>query len=419
MIALSPDSVAQTPRLTPAAPITPPALQPIAPVTPSAMQPAPVLTADPLTLLLQSGAADPPEPPLPAADLARRYAESGTLTQRAAGGEVLNAPPGKLAPADTAILSNLSQAYRQTATATPVPQPPNVQRELVNAQLPNAPATAGNAPAVIIVDGRSLPLNPAQIAVLRSALASNANPDARLLANVLQQSAQSDPIAFALPSASTAGAVLIIDGRTFPLSAGQIAIVRANIAFRRIGPALGGSDSEDPTVMATQANADDVTVNSQKVASIDASSRPHTESPEPHARPLPDDRPAMQGALGDNEKVEAVQAVRHEHPAPYEPALIQPRPQDQVVIAPAPDRVLLAGQQASSNTSVQPAITGIAVALAPGITRDDVTAELHQDGYRLSFAGSKDTLLLHANAGLSAQLVFADGTSMRLQLNHD
>lgn len=418
MIALSPDSVAQTPRLTPAAPITPPALQPIAPVTPSAAQPAPALTADPLTLLLQSGAADPPESPLPAADLARRYAESGTLTQRAASGEVLNAPPGRLAPADTAILSNLSQAYRQTATATPLPQPPNVQRELANAQLPNAPATAGNTPAVIIVDGRSLPLNPAQTAILRSALASNANPDARLLTNVLQQSAQSGPIDFALSSAST-GAVLMIDGRTFPLSAAQIAIVRANVAFRRIGPALGGSDSEDLTVTATQASADQVIVNSQKVASIDASSRPHTESPEPHPRPLPDDMPMMQAALGDNEKVEAVQAVRHEHPAPYEPELILPRPQDQVVIAPAPDRILLAGQQASSNTSGQPAITGIAVALAPGITRDDVTAELHQEGYRLSFAGSKDTLLLHASAGLSAQLVFADGTSMRLQLNHD
>jgi hypothetical protein len=115
--------------------------------------------------------------------------------------------------------------------------------------------------------------------------------------------------------------------------------------------------------------------------------------------------------------VEAVRAVRHEQPAPYEPQVIVPRPQDHAVITPGPDRVILAGP--APETGPQSAITGIAIALAPGITRDDVTAELHQDGYRLTFAGSDDSLLLHASAGLSAQLMFADGTSMRLQLTHD
>ncbi len=340
--------------------VSPPNALATTPVTPPvATSPSPVVTADPLTLLLQSGAADPPETPLPSADLARRYAESGTLTQRAATDVGAKAPQGNLAPADTAILSNLSQAYRQTATATPLPQPANVTRELANAQIPNAPATAGNTPAVIIVDGRSLPLNPAQIANVRASIESS---------------------------------------------------------FRKIGPAIGGSDAENPTLMATEVSADDVITNAHKVASVEASPRSHIGSPE--RRPLQNELPGFPAALADNETVEAVQAVRQDHPALYEPQLILPRPQDQTVIAPGPDRVLLAGQQ-PAETAGQSAITGIAVALAPGITRDDVTAELHQDGYRLSFAGSDDAILLHARAGLSAQLVFADGTSMRLQLNHD
>ena len=431
--------------------------------------------------------------------------------------------PVNLTAADAKLLNGLSQAYRQPATATPVPQPVNVQRELVNAQLPNAPATGANTPAVIIIDGRSLPLNGAQTALVRSALASGGAPDAKLLTSLLQSAASLDPdpiplpqpasalrelasaaIAqpanagrsqnnpqlpnaprdqpnFALPTA-TAGqnlprnvpdailpavprdvsglpavaprdvsglpaapalreqaialpaaarnamplpansvapnGVIIVDGRTIALNPAQVALVRANLdaALRRTGS--GGGDGEDPIIRAAAISAADRTREVGKVQSVEASPRPSVESRERHASPAQGEGLNIQQGLGNEEKVEAVRAVRHEQPAPYEPQLIvPPRPQDHVVITPGPDRVILAGQAPGAGS--QSAITGIAIALAPGITRDDVTAELHQDGYRLTFAGSDNSLLLHASAGLSAQLMFADGTSMRLQLSHD
>jgi hypothetical protein len=502
-------------------PLAPPGSQQSTPVTVPVLAPAPsstpvIVTADPLAILLQSGAVDVPDTPL-TADLARRYAESGTLTQRTATDLAVPKDlqiPSNLTAADAKLLNGLSQAYRQPATATPVPQPVNVQRELVNAQLPNAPGTGGNTPAVIIIDGRSLPLNGTQAALVRSALASGGAPDAKLLTSLLQSAASLDPDPIPLPQPSSAlrelasaaiaqpanagrsqtnsqlpnaprdqanlalatagqnlprnvpeallptvardvsglalpaapreqaiavaaavrnaapttqlsgnpiaaNGVIVIDGRTIALNPAQIALVRANLdaALRRAGPGIGGSDGEDPTNAMAAIGAADRAREAGRVQSVEASPRPNVESRERHASPAQGDGPNIQEGLGNNEKVEAVRAVRHEQPAPYEPQVIVPRPQDHAVITPGPDRVILAGQ--APDTGAQSAITGIAIALAPGITRDDVTAELHQDGYRLTFAGSDDSLLLHASAGLSAQLMFADGTSMRLQLTHD
>ncbi|MDO9384794.1 MAG: hypothetical protein Q7T86_18255 [Hyphomicrobiaceae bacterium] len=467
-----------------------------------------VVTADPLAVLLQSGGADIADTPL-TADLARRYAESGTLTQRTATDLALPKDlqmPNSLSASDAKLLNGLSQAYRQPATATPVPQPVNVQRELVNAQLPNAPATAGNTPAVIIIDGRQLPLNGTQTALVRSAIASGNAPDAKLLSSLLQPPAvlDADPVPLQQPASAlrelaaaaiaqpsnagrsqsnsqlpdaprdqanlalataarnlpeadlpaatrdsasltlpaaprqqavaaqpgvriaapelpgipvAANGVILVDGRTIALNPAQVALVRANLdaALRRTG-GIGGSDGEDSTITAA-ITADDKVREVGKVQSVETSLRPNIEGRERHASPAQGEGPNIHEGLGNDEKVEAVRAVRHEQPAPYEPQVIVPRPQDHAVITPGPDRVILAGP--APETGPQSAITGIAIALAPGITRDDVTAELHQDGYRLTFAGSDDSLLLHASAGLSAQLMFADGTSMRLQLTHD
>lgn len=507
-------------------------------VVPASGAPAPAAIAvDPLPALLQT-ITDIQKTSVPTGELARRYAESGSLTQRAANAVMpMDKPAGPLGAADDKLLSSLSQAYRQPAAAMPLPQAPNVSREIANAQLPNAPATAGNAPAVIVVDGRALPLNPTQTAMVRGALATNATPDAKLLAALFQptnhdprsvplpqsasalrelanaQVAQAANIAREQPTLSTlatarpplgianvaapipqpniAGvapalaqapapmpaaplqqplplqpqavapqalpvaqneaatrailtqlpapqreqitaqllatavspnaAAIVVDGRTIALNAAQAALLRAQIgtSFRRVGPGTAGMDSEDPTVRAATSLARNGTQGNERITAVETVGRNAAETAERHARPMHSDLPHV-GDKPAVERVEAVRAVRSGEPAPYEPQMIVQQPPDQTIIAPGPDRVILAGhQQQDAGEGKQSAIAGIAIAMAPGMTRDDVTAEMHLDGYRITFAGSQDSLLLHASAGLTAQLMFADGTSMRLQLSHD
>lgn len=486
------------------APVQPTTLPvvPNAPVVIPASATAPIVSVDPLAALLQTATGDQPEIPLPTADLARRYAESGTLSQMTARNVVQpQAQPQALGAADAKLLSGLAQAYRQDATATPLPQPANVARELANAVLPNAPGSAGNAtasaanaPAVIVVDGRSFPLNPAQASVIRDALGTAKGLDPRVLTDVVRATVDAAAIARpqppsalrelitaqipqpanvpAQPQASAAatgtvplpqatlpvvrdapllpqlpqappqvvardgtlpaplpgnaaqplatGAAILIDGRTIALSPAQVAIVRANLGplIKIAGPSVG-TDSENPLVVPTVQRVASAQ-SSERVPVIDASARLAVESSERHTRPQPQDIGNMVSQMQGNEKVEAIRAIRAEHVTPYEPQLITtPQPQqNQVVLAPAPDRVILAGHAPSEVADVS-AIASIVIGVAPGITRDDVTAEIHQGGYRISFTGSTDAVMLHAGAGLSAQLVFADGTSMRLQLSQD
>lgn len=492
----------------PGAPVQATALPPVpgTPVVIPASATAPIVSVDPLAALLQAGVGDTPETPIPTADLARRYAESGTLSQLTTKNAVQPQPqPAAISATDAKLLSGLAQAYRQDATATPLPQPANVPRELANAQLPNAPGSAGNAPAVIVVDGRSIPLNPTQATAIRDALGSATGLDPRTLANIVRAVAETPELlrsqpasalrelaaaqvaqpanvarqqqtipltspatpapaqnvnaaatalqsvpprnlaAVPLPNAAqtTAAqpaplpvardaapvvvpqapavntAAIVIDGRIITLTAAQVAVVRANlgpIIKLHAGP---GTDAENPLFTQTATRIDAVT-RGERVQIIDGSARLAVETSERHARPQPQDINSMLSQMHSNEKVEAVRAVRPDHVTPYEPQLITPQhtaPQNPVVLAPAPDHVILAGH-APVDPGI-PAIASIVIGVAAGITRDDVTAEIHQGGYRISFAGSSDSIVLHANAGLAAQLVFADGTSLRLQLNQD
>lgn len=331
----------------------------VPPPLPTSGAPAPAaVSVDPLPALLQS-TTNTQQTPVASAELARRYAESGSLTQRAAS--------AAMAPQDAANsrqvsgagqpVADPSQAFRQPATTSPLPQLANVPRELANAQLPNAPSTAGNAPTVIVVDGRTIQLTPAQAALVRSQLAAG---------------------------------------------------------FRKVGPGIAGQDAEDPTVRQLPHDGSSST-RQREVTAVDTISPRLGDAPERRARPMHDDLPH----IGENrfERVEAVRALRHGEPAPYEPQLIVGQPLEQAIVAPGPDRVLLAGQQTEEQQRA--AITGIAVALAPGITRDDVTTEVHPDGYLLSCRGSDDRVLLRARDDVTVQLVFADGSTLRLQLRHD
>lgn len=510
------------PRPLPAAPgvaVPPSAVTPMSntPVVSPVSANPPVVNVDPLAVLLQ--ATDTPDVPVPTADLARRYAESGTLTQQSAKNIVQSqTPPVALGAADAKLLNGLAQAYRQDASAIPLPQPANVARELANATLPNAPGTAGNAPAIIVVDGKLLPLSPAQTAAIRDALATTGSLDPRGLANILrapqpaesalraqpasglkemagaqitqpaalapqqqaqlamrplpgatplpvpadatsptpgaplplQQSAQttSRPLPGSIaaptqhssasntvpPSASpqvtaaqhavpalpqATAAAILIDGRTIPLNQAQIAAIRANLgpALRLPAGPLAGTDAENPLTSPAAQRVADVG-ESERVQVINASTRAAVEDEERRERPQPKDIETMLAQAKPHEKVEAIRAIRQDHVVPYEPQLITAQPrQDQLVLAPAPDHVILQGR--APDEAAPSAITGLVIAVAPGLTRDDVTAEYHQGGYRISFAGSPDHIVLHTGAGLSAQLIFADGTSLRLQLDHD
>lgn len=508
----------------PGAPVQATTVPPVpgAPVVIPASATAPIVSVDPLAALLQAGVGDTLETPIPTADLARRYAESGTLSQLALKNATQPQPqsqPAALGAADAKLLSGLAQAYRQDATVTPLPQPANVPRELANAQLPNAPGSGSHAPAVIVVDGRSFPLNPTQATAIRDALGSATGLDPRALANIVRTvteapellrgqpasalrelaaaqiaqpaniarqqqtiplpnpqapapaspqaqtpalgantaaqplaaprdlasvpapplpnaaapatTAQSAPPAVArdaaavvVPNAPPANAAanaaaIVIDGRIIALNAAQVAVVRANLGPMIKFPAGPGTDTENPLITQAATRIDSSN-EGERVQIIDGSARLAVESSERHTRPQPQENNNMLSQMHSNEKVEAVRAVVPHHVTPYEPQLITPQQapaQNPVVLAPAPDHVILAG-----HAPVQPgvpAIASIVIGVAAGMTRDDVTAEIHQGGYRISFAGSTDSIVLHANAGLAAQLVFADGTSMRLQLNQD
>lgn len=397
MSVIAPDPIASAPsvaavRPPPAAATPIPTLAP-APVVAGTLPPSLLATppsVDTLAALLQS---IPNATPGPAAtsDIARLYSENAPLASPTARAPVADG----LTPADAKLLTGLSDAYRtptgptaaqttgpalpsptpnvladaklasglpqairEPATATPIQQPVNVQREIANAQLPNAPATAGNTPVVIIVDGRTISLSPAQAANVRATL---------------------------------------------------------GLEMRKLGPGVSGSDAENPTLTSTsETDLRLLTERGLRVQSVDTSARSQVDTPDRHQRPQ-NEIAGLSSLANQNEEIEAVRAVRHEHPAPYEPELILPRPQDQTNIAPGPDRVILAGHQATEAEQA-PAINGIAIALAPGITANQLIVEHGRTEHRIGFVGSTEEIVVQARPGVPAQLIFADGTSLRLHL---
>ncbi len=141
------------------------ALRPTAAAGASASTASPALPTPPaaaptddLAILQQS--ADPPEVRLPSRDLARRYAESGTLTPRSepAAAAVASA----VSAADDRLLSDLSQAYRPMTPAEPrtiATVAPHVVQQ--------------SATMTLIVDGRAVILSPAQAIAVRAAVGTS------------------------------------------------------------------------------------------------------------------------------------------------------------------------------------------------------------------------------------------------------
>lgn len=362
MIVTAPDQTASALPILPArqqVPATPPSL-PASPATIPSTAPlsASALAVDTLAALLPD--TDPVATTLAAADPARRYIDSGNLTPQPGRSPATtpNALTPLLAAADVELLQNLSQAYRGDAT-TPAPPPPvTVLREIANAQIPGAPATGSNTPPVIVIDGRTIPLTPAQAAAVRAAIGSDA---------------------------------------------------------RKVGPGAAATDTEDPTITVNRASLESTFRDSHRVIATDASLRQATESPERHPQPQQSElADARDAARSVGEKIEAVRAVRGDHPAPYEPQLILPQPQEHLVLAPAADRVILAGQQAGD---VQQTMTGIAIGMAAGITPEQIVADATTEGYRIAIAGSNDAIIVRTRVELTAQLLFADGTTLRIRVD--
>lgn len=323
------------------------AAQQAAPVRPAATNAAPAATAqsalgaatraagpDPLIALLQ-GANDPPDLQLPASNLARRYAETGVLQQAAN-----RANPAGQAPA---------QAATQTAA-------PTASAQLANtAQAAAAQSTQANAATVMVIDGRSITLNPAQAIAVRAALGSS---------------------------------------------------------VRQLGPGTGATDSEDPTAITPESVLEATKSKEQKVAALSGSPHSTTDDHRP-TTPIP----FVRRQVDQGTEIEQVHEVRSARPAPFEPAPISDKTADAHATMPvAPDVAVLAPRAETTVGTGTKTFAGMAIAFAPGVTPAQVSAETYNEGYKITVEGHDDYFFIGAKDALNAQLVFANGSVLRIAL---
>ncbi len=324
------------------------AAQQAAPVRPAATSAAPAATAqsalgaatraagpDPL-IALHQGANDPPDLQLPASNLARRYAETGVLQQAANR-------PNPAGPAPTA----------QAATQTAVPTAP---AQLANtAQAAAAQSTQANAATVMVIDGRSITLNPAQAIAVRAALGAS---------------------------------------------------------VRQLGPGTGATDSEDPTAITPESVLEATKSKEHKVAALSGS--PHTTTDDQrHTAPIP----FVRRQVDQGTEIEQVHEVRSARPAPFEPAPISDKTADAHTTMPvAPDVAVLDPRAETTVGTGTKTFAGMAIAFAPGVTPAQVSAETYNEGYKITVEGHDDYFFIGAKDALNAQLVFANGSVLRIAL---
>lgn len=285
-------------------------------------------TADDVAALLQ-GAEDVPEARLPSSDLARRYAESGTLTARPE--QAAAAGASTLASADDQLLESLGRTLR-TASAAAAATPAATQQPVMT----------------VLVDGRSVPLSAAQLAAVRAAVG---------------------------PS------------------------------LRRLGPGAGVSDSEDPTAHVDRARADDRPV--RIVQGLAPAAGPRVATARRDA-PSYGDAHRSADQAGDARKTGSTQAATSQ-PIPYEPVAIAEPVSDAEHLGPGPEALAATAR----STAV---VSGLAIAFSEGITAQDVTARLSGDHVSIAARGHS-VVALAVTTPLVAQLVFADGTTSLLHLN--
>lgn len=292
---------------------------------------------DPLLALLQ-GANDPPDLQLPASNLARRYAETGVLSQTANR------------PATSAPASSLQANAAQTAAPAASAQPANTAQQASGAQ-----AAAVNTAPVIMIDGRAIALNPAQAIAVRAALGSS---------------------------------------------------------VRQIGPGTGASDSEDPTAITPESVLESSKTEGHKVTPLAGS--PHSTTDD-QQRTVP--LPFVRRQVDQGAEVEQAHEVRRAGPAPFEPAPISEKSAPAQTIMPvAPDIAVLESRTETASASAPKAFTGMAIAFAPGVTPDQVSAETYNEGYKITVEGHQDYFFIGAKDALNAQLVFANGSVLRIAL---
>lgn len=344
MIVTNPDAsvtqlALQLARLPPASSPAPAATTPLptAPATtvPQAAAPPMALPAGDAMTALLSGPSDPPDMPLPSGDLARRYAQSGTLTPRL---EQAVPTAVALSAADDGLLSALTEAYRNGTPAS--------------AGAPQGTTTAQglpHPPLSLVVDGRTIPLTPAQAVAVRAVLGA---------------------------------------------------------ANRRIGPGAATTDSEDPTALIPQSSRD-ASQSGKAVAALTPTQEAHRRLSDNaqagHGRDADHLAANKTETSTRDHAVTAVRAATIEiAPVPYQPEAIPLVHHDPTVLAPAPDVPVLAGPQMST-------VSGIAIGFAAGVSAQDVSIISTPLGVAISVHGAQ-TMLVKLQAPLDARLLFADGT---------
>jgi len=300
----------------------------------TAQTPTPAAAAvlpDDVVALLQV-TEDVPDPRLPSSDLARRYAESGTLTPRP--DQTAAAAGSRLTASDDQLLESLGRTLRASAAANSTPPPA---------------ATAQQPVMTLLVDGRAVPLNAAQLAAVRAAVG---------------------------PS------------------------------LRRLGPGSGTSDSEDPTTPLAGIRADERPVQAIEDLAPSTGADTATARGQPFLRGDGDQR----SAIDDTADVAPSGAARQAgQPVPYEPMAITAAPPNTEQLGPGPEAL-------APSARATAVVSGLALAFAPGVSAQDVTARASHDHVSISASG-RTVLALAVTTPLVAQLVFADGTTSLLHLN--